>query len=47
MNANLRILKVKLNEKSGIVKLHIPVNATTIINIGLTIFAPTAASPKN
>ena len=43
---NLNILKVKLNEKSGIEKEHIPVNATIIIKTGLTMFALTAASPK-
>lgn len=45
INANLNILRAKLNEKSGIAKLQIPVNATIIIKIGLTIFALTAASP--
>lgn len=45
MNKNLKILKLKLSEKSGTAKLHIPVNATIIINIGLTMFALTAASP--
>ena len=46
MYANLIILIEKLKEKSGIAKLHIPVNATIIIKIGLTILALTAASPK-
>ena len=36
----------KAKEKSGIAKLQIPVNAITIINIGLTILALTADSPK-
>ncbi len=46
MNANLKYLKWNPNEKSGIVKDEIPVIATTIIKIGLTIPALTAASPK-
>lgn len=33
-------------EKSGMAKEHIPVIATIIIKIGLTIFALTAASPS-
>ena len=45
MNANLKILNAKLREKSGIAKLQIPVKATIIIKIGLTMFALTAASP--
>lgn len=43
---NLKILSANPSEKSGIAKLQIPVNATIIIKIGLTIFAETAASPK-
>lgn len=42
---NLKILREKPKVKSGIVKLQIPVNATIIIRIGLTILAETAASP--
>ena len=37
---------MKFNEKSGILKEQIPVIATTIIKIGLTKEAETAASPK-
>ena len=43
---NLYILKVNPIEKSGIAKEQIPVIATIIINIGLTKFALTAASPQ-
>lgn len=42
---NLKILKVKPNEKSGIENEQIPVIAMIIIKIGLTKFALTAASP--
>ena len=37
---------MKFNEKSGIAKEQIPVNATIIIEIGLTKLAVTAASPR-
>ena len=43
---NLKILKVKPKEKSGIAKEQIAVIATIIIKIGLTKFALTEASPK-
>ncbi len=43
---NLKILIENPKVKSGIVKLQIPVKATIIIRIGLTMFAETAASPK-
>ena len=43
---NLKILKEKLKEKSGIAKEQIPVIATIIIRIGLTRLAFTAASPN-
>lgn len=46
MYINLKILSVNPNEKSGIAKLQIPVKATIIIKIGLTILAETAASPS-
>ena len=46
MNINLLILIVKFSEKSGILKEQIAVIATIIINMGLTRFALTAASPK-
>lgn len=45
INKNLNNLKWKPNEKSGIAKEAIPVMATIIINIGLTIPAVTAACP--
>ena len=44
--ANLVTLKWKLNEKSGIENEEIAVTAIIIINIGETILADTAASPK-
>ena len=43
---NLNILIANLRELSGIANAEIPVKATIIINIGLTIFAETAASPN-
>lgn len=43
---NLNILIENLSELSGIANAEIPVNATIIISIGLTIFAETAASPS-
>ena len=46
ININLKTLKWNPKEKSGIAKEEIPVIATTIIRIGLTIPALTAASPK-
>ena len=42
---NLKILRVKPKEKSGMANEHIAVIATIIIKIGLTKFALTAASP--
>lgn len=44
--ANLTTRIWKLKEKSGTANAVIPVIATIITNIGLTIFAVTAASPK-
>lgn len=44
--ANLTTRMWKLKEKSGTAKAVIPVIATIITRIGLTIFAVTAASPK-
>ena len=44
INLNIRI--EKLSKKSGIANPPIPVNATIIIRIGLTILAFTAASPS-
>lgn len=44
---NLKILKENPREKSGIANEQIAVIATIIINIGLTKFALTAASPQN
>ena len=46
MYINLNILIENLSELSGIANADIPVNATIIIRIGLTILAETAASPK-
>lgn len=46
INTNLKKRKWNPNEKSGIANDAIPVNATIIINIGLTMFALTAACPK-
>ena len=46
INKNLKYLKWKPKEKSGIAKEDIPVRATIIIKIGHTIFALTAACPK-
>ena len=46
ININLKTLKWNPKEKSGIANEEIPVIATTIIRIGLTIPALTAASPK-
>ena len=46
INKNLKYLKWKPKEKSGIAKEAIPVIATMIIKIGLTIPALTAACPK-
>jgi hypothetical protein len=46
MNANLNILNAKPAEKLGTAKEPIPVTATIIINIGLTILAATAACPN-
>lgn len=46
INPNLKYLKWKPKEKSGIAKEAIPVIATIIIKIGLTIPALTAACPK-
>lgn len=46
INANLKYRKWNPNEKSGIAKEEIPVIATIIINIGLTIPAETAACPN-
>ena len=43
---NLNILNANLRELSGIANAEMPVNATIIISIGLTIFAETAASPS-
>lgn len=43
---NLNNLSENPSVKSGTAKLQIPVKATTIIRIGLTILAETAASPK-
>ena len=43
---NLKILTENFREKLGIENPQIPVKATIIISIGLTIFAETAASPK-
>ena len=45
-NTNLKYLRWNPNEKSGMAKDAIPVIATIIINIGLTIPADTAAWPK-
>ena len=44
MYINLNIRIEKLSKKSGIANPQIPVNATIIIRIGLTILAFTAAS---
>ena len=46
IKANLNILKWNCNEKLGIAKEASAVIATIIIDIGLTKFALTAASPK-
>ena len=46
MKTNRLILIVKFSEKSGMLNEQIAVIATIIINIGLTKFALTAASPK-
>lgn len=46
INPNLKYLKWNPKEKSGIAKDAIPVIATMIIRIGLTIPALTAAWPK-
>lgn len=46
INANLKYLKWNPKEKSGIAKEQIPVSATIIIKIGLTIPAETAACPN-
>ena len=46
VNINLYTLKWNPKEKLGITNEDNPVIATTIIKIGLTIFAATAASPK-
>ena len=44
---NLNSLSENPSVKSGIAKLQIPVKATIMIRIGLTIFAETAASPQD
>ena len=46
MNANRNTLQWKPSEKSGMARDEIPVIATTIIRIGLTILASTAACPS-
>ena len=46
INKNLKYLKWNPKEQSGIAKEAIPVMATIIINIGLTMPALTAACPK-
>ena len=46
IKANRKYLKWNPKEKSGMAKEAIPVIATTIIKIGLTIPALTAACPK-
>lgn len=46
INTNLKYRRWNPNEKSGIANEAIPVKATNIIKIGLTILAETAACPK-
>lgn len=45
IKTNLKVLRWKPKEKSGIAKEAIPVIATIITRIGLTMLAETAASP--